>query len=89
MVLILLKINPQKKKTNQCFLNNINSTHQQFCSYIYYPISTIIVDRQTNYKYFFKNSPVKLFLHSAIFSGVPVATICPPKSPPLGPKSII
>ena len=41
------------------------------------------------YNTFFKNSPVYDSLHFAICSGVPVAMIVPPLSPPSGPRSII
>ena len=40
-------------------------------------------------KYFFKNFPVCDLSFFIICSGVPVATISPPLSPPSGPKSII
>ena len=41
------------------------------------------------YNIFFKNWPVYDSLTLATSSGVPVATILPPISPPSGPKSII
>ena len=40
-------------------------------------------------KYFFKNFPVSDSGFLEICSGVPIATILPPASPPSGPKSII
>ncbi len=42
-----------------------------------------------SYKYFLKNWPVYDRSDFAICSGVPVATTCPPASPPSGPRSMM
>lgn len=41
-----------------------------------------------NYSRRLRNCPVALPGQAAISSGVPAATICPPASPPSGPRSI-